>query len=197
MQDPKREIASVVQQLTATSSPDVQKAAIERYMTPDVAFRHPVCQVNSGPKSREELLGIYQWYRVLSPHIDIRVESVVFDEEKNLLFLEGVQWFKMFFLPNMIAPSPSHLIIRLTLRKENNLYYIAKQEDFYHTDEFAALLLPPAVPLVRLGLGLATIVSNILARSAQVIGIWRPKGIPKAPESDAGTEDLYNFDKAN
>lgn len=28
----------------------------------------------------------------------------------------------------------SRLIIRLTLRKENDLFYIAFQEDFYHTE---------------------------------------------------------------
>jgi len=61
MEDPAREITSVVYQLTATDSPDVQKAAVERYMTSDVGFQHPVCSVKPGPNSREAVLGIYQY----------------------------------------------------------------------------------------------------------------------------------------
>jgi hypothetical protein len=96
MENPVKEIKSVVYQLTATNSPDIQKAALESYMTSDVAFRHPVCSVKSGPHSRDTVLGIYQyvhldfisienvfmqlsfcrWYRVLSPKIDIQVESI-------------------------------------------------------------------------------------------------------------------------
>ena len=60
MNDPAKEIVFVVSQLTATDSPDVQKAALERYMTPDVGFRHPVCYVKPGPNSRDQMLGIYQ-----------------------------------------------------------------------------------------------------------------------------------------
>ena len=96
MENPVEEIKAVVQQLTATNSPDIQKAALESYMTSDVAFRHPVCSVNAGPNSRNTMLGIYQyvrlnilmlynsivrmllyrWYRVLSPQIEIKVESI-------------------------------------------------------------------------------------------------------------------------
>jgi hypothetical protein len=96
MENPVKEIKSVVYQLTATNSPDIQKATLESYMTSDVAFRHPVCSVKSGPNSRDTVLGIYQyvqldfistenvfkqipycrWYRVLSPKIDIQVESI-------------------------------------------------------------------------------------------------------------------------
>lgn len=63
MENPIEDIKSVVQQLTATDSPDIQKAAFESYMTPDVAFRHPVCAVSAGPNSRATVLGIYQCVR--------------------------------------------------------------------------------------------------------------------------------------
>lgn len=60
MENPAEDIASVVYQFTATDSPDIQKAALESYMTSDVAFRHPVCSVKSAPNSRDTVLGIYQ-----------------------------------------------------------------------------------------------------------------------------------------
>ena len=65
MENPEKEITSVVQQLTATDSPDIQKVAFEKYMAPDVSFQHPVCAVASGPNSREELLGIYQYIALI------------------------------------------------------------------------------------------------------------------------------------
>jgi hypothetical protein len=61
MNDPERDISTVVYRLTTANSPDIQKATIEKYMTSDVAFRHPVCQVNSGPNSRNQVLGIFQY----------------------------------------------------------------------------------------------------------------------------------------
>lgn len=128
MEDPVAEIESVVLNVTATQSPDIQQAAFQRYMSQDMGFRHPVCSIHPGPSSRNKVLGVYQWYRVLSPRIDIRIDSVVFDEARRLLYVEGVQWFKLIFLP--VKPVPARLIIRLTLRKENNLFYIAFQEDF-------------------------------------------------------------------
>ncbi|KAF8906970.1 hypothetical protein CPB84DRAFT_1704369 [Gymnopilus junonius] len=193
MEDPAKEIISVAYQLTATESPDVQKAAVERYMTPDVGFKHPVCSVNPGPNSRESVLGIYQWYRVLSPHIDIGIESVVWDPKQNVLYVEGVQWFKLFFLP--IKPAPARLVIRLTLRKKSGLYYISQQEDFYHTEDFAALLLPMSAPFVRFGLTVAGVISNLLAQTANIFGYWRPAGepdtqvIPSYNPSEAGLYD--------
>ncbi|KDR72910.1 hypothetical protein GALMADRAFT_252251 [Galerina marginata CBS 339.88] len=190
MEDPAKEITSVVYQMAATDSPDVQKSVIEQYMTSDVGFRHPVCSVKPGPNSREAVLGIYQWYRVISPKIDIRTESVVFDPKQNILYLESVQWFKLFFLP--VNPAPARLISRLTLRKKNGLYYIAEQEDFYHTEDFAALLLPISAPFIRIGLTLGGVVSNLLARTANTFGYWRPsedQATPSHAPSEAGLYD--------
>ncbi|KAF8197124.1 hypothetical protein BJ912DRAFT_954843 [Pholiota molesta] len=197
MENPVKEIKSVVYQLTATNSPDVQKAALESYMTSDVAFRHPVCSVNSGPNSRDTVLGIYQWYRILSPKIDIQVESIVFDSDQNVIYLEGVQWFKLFILP--FKPAPARLIVRLTLRKQEGLFYISEQEDFYHTDDFAALLLPPIAPFIRLALVIAGILSSIFASLAQLFGLWAPSPGHRAqevnghiePSEAAGEAGLY------
>ena len=78
MQDPAREIDSVVHQLTAAASPDLQKRAIHRsvepllfrrrtrhslfrrFFAPDASFRHPLVHVSSAPNSRESILSIYQ-----------------------------------------------------------------------------------------------------------------------------------------
>lgn len=143
MQNPEKEITSVVRQLAAAESPDIQKAAFEKYMAPDVSFQHPVCAVASGANSREELLGIYQYmvffpfttcirlsgrvkvvshfvstsrysgweyrqasiYYSFSRKMSLIIFDIVFDRVQNLLYLECVQWFKLFFLPISAAPA--------------------------------------------------------------------------------------------
>ncbi|KIM44240.1 hypothetical protein M413DRAFT_443262 [Hebeloma cylindrosporum] len=187
MENPVKEIVSIVQQLVATDSPNVQKAALETYMTPDVAFRHPVCVVESHANSRDTLLGIYQWARVLSPRVEIKVDSIVFDENRRVMYLESVQWFKLFFLPTIA--SPARLITRLTLREKNGLYYISQQEDFYHPEDFAALLVPAITPVIRKGLNLGTVLSNLFVRGANMLGYWRPYVNDAYAASDAGLYD--------
>lgn len=79
MEDPAREIGRVIQSLTATPDPNIQKDAVERWVrvewqknialilyvlrfyASNVEFRHPLCTVPSGPNSRDSLLGIYQY----------------------------------------------------------------------------------------------------------------------------------------
>ncbi|KAK7039451.1 protein argonaute 1B [Favolaschia claudopus] len=147
MQNPSSEIVAVVSLLTAAAVPEVQKAAFYKYMTPDAGFRHPICSVTPGAGSRDQMLGIFQWYRIMSPNIDIKVNSVVHDTANNVILLDVVQRFHIRLSP--FKPAPSRLLVRLTLRLENGLYRIAMQEDFYHPDDFMSLLVPPLAPLVR------------------------------------------------
>ncbi|KAJ3566222.1 hypothetical protein NP233_g7133 [Leucocoprinus birnbaumii] len=194
MENPQEEIRGVIVQLTSASSPDLQRRTVERYMTPDVAFRHPVCAVESGPTSRKTVLGIYQWYRVLSPHIEVQVNSVVWDSEHGYMFLDIQQWFKLFFVP--VRPKPSRLCTRLTLRKEDDgLYYISMQEDFYHPDDFMALLLPPLVPFIHMVLLIAGLASSLNASFAHFFGFWRPiesNGSNSHLDGPSEEEDLYH-----
>ncbi|KAL9708805.1 hypothetical protein Ac2012v2_007960 [Leucoagaricus gongylophorus] len=149
-------------------------------------------------------------YRVLSPHIEARVNNVgehcrprqhpqgnsyvtVWDPEHKYMFLDIQQWFKLFNLP--IKPAPARLCTRLTLQRgTDGLYYIAMQEDFYHPDDFMALLLPPLVPFIRMVLLIAGLTSSLFASFSHFFGFWmldesnnnesRPDGFSE--------EDLYN-----
>jgi hypothetical protein len=76
MENPEEEIAAVVYMFCSSDDPDTQKQAIYDYFTPDAGFRHPLCSVAPGPNSRENVLGIYQWYRVMSPKLEIDVDEV-------------------------------------------------------------------------------------------------------------------------
>ncbi|KAJ7605242.1 hypothetical protein DFH06DRAFT_1287282 [Mycena polygramma] len=181
MQNPASEVGAVVSLLTAAAAPDIQKVAFLKYLTPDAGFRHPLCNVAPGPGSRERVLGIYQWYRIMSPRIDITVKNVVHDTASNILLLDVVQQFRLRFSP--FAPAPSRLLVRLTLREENGLHFIAFQEDFYHPDDFMALIIPPLAPVIRTGLSMTATASDIYAKIGQLLGFWSATISAQEPHS--------------
>ncbi|EPQ53259.1 hypothetical protein GLOTRDRAFT_111915 [Gloeophyllum trabeum ATCC 11539] len=173
MQSPAEEIAQVIKLLCSSASPDIQKATVEKYFCPDAEFRHPLCHVPPGIKSREEILGIYQWYRIMSPKLSIEVHSVMYDERQGRLITDSTQLFHIRWNP--FRPASARLMTHIKLREVDGLHYIALQEDWYHPDDFMNLLVPPLTPLIRLGMRIGSIGSNINATLFQVLlGWWRP-----------------------
>jgi len=75
MEDPPAEIPSIIHRLTQ-SPPSLQRQTIETYFTPDASFTHPFCRTGSFDGSRWLIWCIYRWYKILSPRIDLEVESV-------------------------------------------------------------------------------------------------------------------------
>ncbi|OCH91565.1 hypothetical protein OBBRIDRAFT_792163 [Obba rivulosa] len=179
MEDPASEIRSVIQLLTAAVNPSIQAAALERYFTPDASFRHPLAYVPSAPASRDSILAIYKWYRILSPHIKMDVSDVVYDDTHDhpQLFVKCEQVFHIRWSPLKPAPVPltTHVMLRAVPATNDGptLYQIFAQEDFYHPDDFVAFVLPPARPVVRLALQGSGIACAILAKIFETLGYWR------------------------
>lgn len=67
MQNPVEELPPLVSQLITSPTPAQLREDVERYFLPTAGFRHPLCLLERGAFSREKLLGIYDWYRSLSP----------------------------------------------------------------------------------------------------------------------------------
>ncbi|KZP22917.1 hypothetical protein FIBSPDRAFT_824076 [Athelia psychrophila] len=182
MQDPRAELPKIISILTTTSSPALQRETLRQFYTADASFAHPLCRVAPGPSSRERILGVYQWYRVLGPVDKVEIVEVSWDQhpgghpEDGTAYVQVVQWFKIRLSP--FPAVPARLTVRLTLREEGGLYYIASQEDFYHPADLAALFVPPIIPLITLALSAAGVVSNVGARVAALAGFWAvdPKG---------------------
>ncbi|KAH7914893.1 hypothetical protein BJ138DRAFT_1142854 [Hygrophoropsis aurantiaca] len=164
MQNPRLEISSIIHTLTSTSSAQTLNQTIMRYFTPDAWFLHPLCQATS----RDKIIGVYEWYRIMSPQTRGEVLSVVYDPDIDVLVVEVIQYFHIRFNPFKAAPA--RLNIRLTLRENDGLHYIVQQEDFYHPTDIAALTLPPLIPLVTFLLGLGTLFSNINAWVFRAVG---------------------------
>lgn len=72
MQDPKKEIANIVRTLCTTRDANELEETITSYFLPDAKFSHPLCKANS----RNEILGLFQWYRLASPETQIQIPSV-------------------------------------------------------------------------------------------------------------------------
>lgn len=104
-------------------SPNEQAAAVKRYFVRAAEFVHPFCRVPpfqdvSVPlvgevNSRQLVLAIYRWYRIISPRIDLKVNSVQFDSARNTLYLDVTQrfalWFVPFYAANVNLVSVMHL----------------------------------------------------------------------------------------
>ncbi|RDB22029.1 hypothetical protein Hypma_010937 [Hypsizygus marmoreus] len=193
MQTPFSDIKHVVSLLTTAETPEQQRDAVNTYFAEDVEFRHPLVKISSNHLSREDLLAIYQSYRILSPHIEIDITNVVYDNRTNTLYLDITQLFHIRFSP--FKPVPAHFVTRLKLIKKNKKFLIASQEDFYQPDEFIALILPPLMPLMRYALTAGGYITAFSAKMAQVMGYWRPTAEPskekQASEDSQDSEDTH------
>ncbi|KAK4032451.1 hypothetical protein C8A01DRAFT_41108 [Parachaetomium inaequale] len=113
MENPAQEIKHVIRTLTQ-GTPDEQHDAIYRYFASGATFEHPFCRVPSFKNlhvpgvgtfdSRALITAIYRWYKILSPKIDLEIESCVHDERANLIYLTIFQIFSIWFIPFYRAP---------------------------------------------------------------------------------------------
>ncbi|KAH9864579.1 hypothetical protein J1614_010514 [Plenodomus biglobosus] len=82
MDDPVAEIPHVIHLLTQ-SPPSIQRATINKYFTPNASFTHPFVRTGSWSHSRVLIHCVYRWYKIMSPRIEISVQSVEDKEEEG------------------------------------------------------------------------------------------------------------------
>ncbi|KAG8416337.1 hypothetical protein J3458_006929 [Metarhizium acridum] len=173
MEHPAQEIASVITSLT-TGSPQQQQDTLAEYFSPNASFSHPFCHVPSFSKGAVPLarntdslwviLCIYRWYRTLSPNIDITVDSAVFDQRTNTLYVNIHQTFAVWFIPFYSARVRLLTVLTLEQRtsssssaaasraalsgpgQERAKYYISAQEDLYQMNDCVQFLVPRVGP---------------------------------------------------
>ena len=154
-----------------TTAPSVQLSTIQTYFTPTASFTHPFCRTGSFSikdaffatslsfNSRWLIIQIYRWYKILSPHIELSVDSVAFDSQNMLLYVGIHQLFKIQLIPYYAAPVKLTTVLTLThdpaglgraprrLEREeprslSSKYYIQSQNDLYQTSEFVKFAVP-------------------------------------------------------
>ncbi|EFQ89154.1 hypothetical protein PTT_14695 [Pyrenophora teres f. teres 0-1] len=156
MENPVKEIPAVIHLLTQ-SPPSLQRAAIDKYFTPDAAFSHPFCRTWSYGESRWLVHATYRWYKIMSPKIDLSVESVAFDETNLVLYVTISQIFRIWAVPFYYAPVRLTTVLNLRHSPSMEKYYIEKQEDLYQTDQWIRFILPGCWLLVWLWHAWATL----------------------------------------
>ncbi|KAL6884831.1 hypothetical protein HDV57DRAFT_491412 [Trichoderma longibrachiatum] len=187
MENPVQEIPAVINALTK-GTPQQQQDTLNTYFLSNASFIHPFCRVPSIPRgavplardldSRWLILGIYRWYRTLSPKISLTVDSSVFDQRTNTLYVSIRQTFSIWFIPLHSAKNVKLLsVLRLVQGsssepgqlsppkytadgrgsvssalagpgQERLRYYVASQEDLYQTTDFVAFVVPYLGPLL-------------------------------------------------
>lgn len=111
MENPKHEIRHVVRSLCQGTT-DEQRRTLDRYFTPDAEFVHPFCVAPRFKRgalrhvplldklsSRDVVRGVYQWYRMLSPKIEMEFDAVLIDRARDKIFLDIRQTFSIWFIP--------------------------------------------------------------------------------------------------
>lgn len=157
-----REIESVIKKLT-TGTPQVQQNTLRRHFVADAAFIHPFCYVPRftrapvlGFSSLWVLLCIYRWYRILSPKIDITIDSTAFDEAQGLLYVSIRQVFRIWFVPFYSAPVKLVTVLKVEKRAADSTghlsarasdvvdskWFITSQEDLYQMNDCIQFGLP-------------------------------------------------------
>ncbi|KAF6751730.1 hypothetical protein DFP72DRAFT_816177 [Ephemerocybe angulata] len=170
MENPPKDIYKVFNLIDSIRSPELQKAAIEKYFLPDAGFKYPVFQVEEGPNSRDRILKLYQWLHIVSPKTRGVITHVVYDKIQNVILLDVTQHLNLVYMP--FWSSTSRMLTRITLKRQGGLHYIAAQEDLMHPDDVAGLLLPPFKTLIRAALLWSAIILSLLSVIAQWMGIF-------------------------
>ncbi|KAL7271026.1 hypothetical protein RUND412_006241 [Rhizina undulata] len=143
MENPVKEISSIIHGLTVDGAPAHQRLILETFFTSDVGFEHPICHIGrfSTPlESRTLLLAIYRWYKHLSYAIKLDVNSIAFDEPKRRLYLDITQDFTFWFFPWYHIHAD--LVSVLQLRRVNEKWFISQQSDLYQTEQWMQFWFP-------------------------------------------------------
>ncbi|KAF8131433.1 hypothetical protein EV363DRAFT_1416915 [Boletus edulis] len=155
MQDPKKDIPNIIHTLCTTRDAKELETTVEKYFAADAKFSHPMCKANS----RNEILGLFQWYRLASP--ETHQHSELYDNELNVLVVEVEEKVNVWFNP--LPSKAGRMVVRLQLRKMNGAFYIVAEEDLTHPMDQIGFLASPLVPLTALCLRLGCLLSNLRA----------------------------------
>ncbi|KAL4891135.1 hypothetical protein BDV59DRAFT_203853 [Aspergillus ambiguus] len=151
MENPESEISGVILRLTQ-GSPQVQSNTIDQYFTSNAVFVHPFCRTWDIDNGRWYVKKIYQWYKVMSPEIQLTVNSIAFDKDHLKLYVNISQVFSIWAVPFHSSDVTLTTVLSLTERVDGAMpgangnqsgktrYYIARQEDLYQTSDPKSIL---------------------------------------------------------
>ncbi|KAF8530076.1 hypothetical protein BU17DRAFT_59853 [Hysterangium stoloniferum] len=158
MQDPQRDLIEVIRLVEISNSPSALRDVFNKYFVNDLLLDHPIVKVLPAANSKEIVLGIFTWYRMMSPVVELKVDDLcmtpqilgmrLLDDsvhsiqphthesicqpdtryEKAPLFDGTCIFCKLPFRPDGAIV---RMLLELSLVRRDDLYYIKRQEDFY------------------------------------------------------------------
>jgi hypothetical protein len=90
----------------------------------------------NGWNNRWATAKIFQWYQILSPRIDLSVDSVAFDKSNHILYVGIHQTFQIWFFAPLAYKAEVDLTTKLGLVQNGRKYYIQSQNDLYQVNEW-------------------------------------------------------------
>lgn len=167
MDNPTEDIEQVVRTL-CQGTPEQQTEAINKYYTPNASFTHPFCRTGSFDGSRNLIHAIYKWYKLLSPKIELDVNSIgmpsppstpsnnprldpqantplppqAYDPKNLILYLNITQLFSLWFIPFHHARVTLTVELHLTHPPNSKKFYIHAQNDLYQNDQLLRFAMP-------------------------------------------------------
>jgi hypothetical protein len=165
MDNPTEEITQVVHTL-CQGTPDQQTEAINTYFTPNASFTHPFCRTGSFDGSRNLIHAIYKWYKLLSPKIELNVNSIgkihpstlpsinphnskltslpttAYDSHNLILYLNITQILSFWMIPFHHANVTLTTELHLTRPPNSRKFYIKAQNDLYQNDQLIRFFMP-------------------------------------------------------
>ncbi|KAF8530208.1 hypothetical protein BU17DRAFT_78822 [Hysterangium stoloniferum] len=177
MDNPTQEFIGAVTAIAAASNAVEQADAFNKIFVNNATFNHPLVKVTSGLNSRQRILALYQGYRILSPRVEITIQSFVESKAEQKIFLDIVQKLYLFgFIPG----APAKLVAEFTLVSKNKKWFVKDQVDYYQPEELAKLTNPLLAKLLDIQKFILTLLIVFLVR---FLKIWKPKS------SDTGSAD--------
>ncbi|CCG83620.1 Predicted protein [Taphrina deformans PYCC 5710] len=126
MNNPELEIKAIVLALTESDDAAKHKATVDKYFSKDASFVHPLCTVESGPNSREELKNIYAVYKFFTRDIHIDIQKVTIDSNCTRAVIELEESLSASFLP-FLRVKNLKIISILDFERVDNRFFIKRQ----------------------------------------------------------------------
>lgn len=126
MNNPELELRSIILTLTENDDAKKHKATVDRYFTRNVSFKHPLCNLPSGPNSREQLKNIYAVYKFFTRDIHIEIQKITIDSNCTRAVIELTESLSAAFLPIWRVYNLK-IITVLDLERVDNRFYIKRQ----------------------------------------------------------------------
>jgi hypothetical protein len=134
MNSPELELKDIILALTENDDPAVHKAHVEKYFVKNASFVHPLCVVESGPNSREQLRRVYAVYKYFTRDIHLNIQKITIDSNCTRAVVELEEDLTPSFLP-IIRVKRLKIVTILDFERIENKFYIKRQYGMLHTTD--------------------------------------------------------------